>query len=132
MNYYFSITNTMIGTGMLVIPLQFLQAGLIPSIRIPISLMLKNLSPHYKFFDLVSVIIIGWVNFKTCNVCIIHRLTHEGDLSDVLERVMGSRYTSHFSSNLYTIIGKKWRKVFLWSSVLLLYVANVAYFLLML
>lgn len=46
MNYYFSITNTMIGTGMLVIPLQFLQAGLIPSIRIPISLMLKNLSPH--------------------------------------------------------------------------------------
>mmetsp|Transcript_35999 Transcript_35999/g.42066 ORF Transcript_35999/g.42066 Transcript_35999/m.42066 type:complete len:498 (-) Transcript_35999:129-1622(-) len=92
----FNITNTMIGTGMLVIPLQFLQAGVIPS--------------------LLAVLIIGWVNYKTCNLCIIHRLSHEGDLSDVLERMMG----------------KNWRKVFLWSSVLLLYLASVAYFLLML
>eukprot|EP00331_Platyophrya_macrostoma_P021579 CAMPEP_0176452096 /NCGR_PEP_ID=MMETSP0127-20121128/28301_1 /TAXON_ID=938130 /ORGANISM="Platyophrya macrostoma, Strain WH" /LENGTH=483 /DNA_ID=CAMNT_0017840423 /DNA_START=20 /DNA_END=1471 /DNA_ORIENTATION=+ len=92
----FNIANTMVGTAMLVTPLQFLQAGIIPS--------------------LIAILIVGWVNFKTCNLCIIHKLNYEGDLSEILERIMGVR----------------WKQAFLLSSIALMFVLGVAYFLLML
>lgn len=91
----FAIVNSMIGTLVMVLPILFLQYGLLTSI--------------------IILILISWLSYKTCSLCVIHLKENEPDLPVVIQRIAGS----------------KWLTLYVFFSVIYMVCAGIIYFNLM-
>jgi solute carrier family 38 (sodium-coupled neutral amino acid transporter), member 9 len=81
----FAVTNSMIGTLVMVLPILFLQYGIITSTLV--------------------LILIGWGSYKTSSLFVIHLKENEPDIPVVIKRLAGDKWLSIyvFSSVIYMV-----------------------------
>ena len=99
----------MMGSAVLVMPINFYKSGLISSISNALILSYSNES------ILVCSAVMGFISFKTANLPLLHSRHEEFDISEAITR----------------ILGQKWKIFFNALSALLLYLSGIIYFILM-
>lgn len=67
----FTVTNSMIGTSILIMPLNFIQSGVITSI--------------------IALLVVGFLSFKTSGIIIHYSKRGEYDFSSQINRILGKR-----------------------------------------
>ncbi|EAS02413.2 transmembrane amino acid transporter protein (macronuclear) [Tetrahymena thermophila SB210] len=100
LNTIFALTNSMVGSVCLLIPITFAQTGIIMSILI--------------------MFLIGLINMKTSQLYLAHLREGEVDLSDLIMRTLGKKYAIlfNFSSSLL---------MFLVGTIYFILINNTAY-----
>ena len=73
----FNIVNTMMGTALLVMPVNFYKSGMISSI--------------------ITAIIMAAISFWTCNLCVIHSRDDEIDYPVSIKRILGKLWAHVFN-----------------------------------
>ena len=89
------ICNNTLGTAVMILPLVLANCGI--------------------FTSLFIMIVIGIVQFTTCNLCVIHLKDEESDLPQIIER----------------LLGVKWKVIYVISSIVLQLLVGIVFLILM-
>ena len=73
----FNVANTMMGTALLVMPVNFYKSGIISSI--------------------IAAIIMAAISYWTCNLCVIHSRDDEIDFPVAIKRILGKKWAHAFN-----------------------------------
>ena len=68
----FSIANTMMGSALLVMPINFYNTGMLSGI--------------------ITALLMAYISYKTCNLVILHSLPDEIDYPEAINRILGKKW----------------------------------------
>jgi len=77
-NIIFNIANTMMGSALLVMPINYYTTGMLSGV--------------------LAAGIIGYLSFKTANLIILHSLPEEIDYPEAINRILGKRWEVFYNA----------------------------------